>query len=118
VVLIIIGLLVVLAVPKFDSVVNRTKMTEAKLMLGQIYSLEHSYYLEHDRYTDNLDALGFQQEKLITKGGKARYQISVQTLKDTGFVAYAEAVVDYDKDGTMNKWTIDHHENLQQTVPD
>ena len=118
VVLIIVGLLVVLAVPRFDSVVNRTKMTEAKLMLKQVYSLEDAYHMENDRYTTDLAAIGFEQEQLKTDGGNARYRIEVTSATDTSFEATATSVVDFDNDGTSNVWSINHNQDLTQTIPD
>lgn len=118
VVLIIVGLLVVLAVPRFDAVVNRTKMTEAKLMLNQVHSLQQAYYLEHDRYADNLTALGFQQEILTSEGGNARYRVEIAVATDTSYLAKAVSVVDFDRDGTLNEWTINHRQQLQQAVAD
>ena len=42
VVLVIIGVLVLLALPKLLPVVKKAKTTEAKLMLKQLYTLEQS----------------------------------------------------------------------------
>ncbi|MFQ6606906.1 MAG: type IV pilin protein [Fidelibacterota bacterium] len=113
VVLVIIGLLVLLAVPKFTSVVGKTKKTEAKLMLNQVHVLEESYRDEHDRYSQDLEEIGFEQEKLTTEGGKARYKIEIVEADDTSFVATAIAVVDIDRDGVMDKWQIDHQKELK-----
>jgi len=118
VVLIIVGILVVLAVPRFDAVVNRTKMTEAKLMLKQVYSLEDAHHMEHDTYTTDLASLGFQQEKLTTEGGNARYRIAIASATDTSFTATATSVVDFDDDGTFNVWKINHRQELKQATPD
>lgn len=113
VVLVIIGLLVLLAAPKFTSVVGKTKKTEAKLMLNQVHVLEESYRDEHDRYSQDLEEIGFEQEKLTTEGGKARYKIEIVEADDTSFVATAIAVVDIDRDGVMDKWQIDHQKELK-----
>ncbi|MCF6238663.1 MAG: prepilin-type N-terminal cleavage/methylation domain-containing protein [Candidatus Marinimicrobia bacterium] len=69
--LIIIGILVVMAMPKFTSVISRTKNTEAKLMLNQIYMLEEAYWDEHDKYSTDLNAIGYKPDKLVTEDGSA-----------------------------------------------
>ena len=118
VVLIIIGILVMLAVPRFTSLIRRTKMTEARLMLNQVYTLQHAYKSEFDVYSKSLVEIGFDQEKLITEGGEARYKISIESAGDTSFVALAESVVDFDDDGKLNVWQINHHKKMTQVVPD
>ncbi len=118
VVIVIIGVLASLAIPKFLSVITRAKSTEAKLMLKQIYNLQQSYYLEKDVYSQNMTVLGFQVEKLVTEGGPARYKIEIPAASATEFIASATAVVDFDKDGVFNKWSINHEGLLKEEVPD
>src|SRR5713101_7151784 len=77
VVLVIIGVLVLLALPKLLPIVTKAKTTEAKLMLKQVYTLEQSFKFEHDRYSNILNEIGFEQEKLVAQGGQARYKIEV-----------------------------------------
>ena len=114
VVLIIIGILVVMVMPKFGSVISKTKTTEAKLMLNQIYMLEEAYRNENDMYTKSLDAIGYSQDKLVTEGGTARYKIEITEASDTSFLAIATAVVDINRNGIMDKWTIDQGKELHQ----
>ncbi len=111
VVLVIIGILVLLAVPKFTSVIGKTKKTEAKLMLKQVYLLQDSYRDEHDRYSNDLIAIGFEQEKLVTEGGEARYLIEITEATDSTFTATATAVVDINRNGVMDKWQINGEKN-------
>lgn len=118
VVIVIIGILAGLTIPKFRNTTTRAKATEAKLMLKEIYSLEKAYNLENDTWGSTLEAIGFEQERLKTEGGNARYKIEITAVSDTGFVATATAVVDFDKDGTFNVWAIDQNNNLIQTVAD
>ena len=118
VVIVIIGVLAALAIPKFLSVITKAKSTEAKLMLKQIYNLQESFYLEKDVYSKELGVLGFQTEKLVTEGGPARYKIEIPEASATEFIASATAVVDFDKDGVFNKWSINHEGLLKEEVPD
>ncbi len=118
VVIVIIGVLASLAIPKFLSVITKAKTTEAKLMLKQLYNLQESYYLEKDTYGNNLATVGFEQEKLVTDGGQARYKLDIVEASGTQFLAYATAVVDFDKDGVLNKWQINSNGELKENTPD
>src|SRR5437870_7024999 len=89
VVLVIIGVLVLLALPKLLPIVTKAKTTEAKLMLKQVYTLEQSYKFEHDHYSSALAEIGFEQDKLISQGGQARYKIEIASADDKSFLAQA-----------------------------
>lgn len=112
--LIIIGILVAMAMPKFGSVISRTKTTEAKLMLNQIHLLQEAFRDEFDRYSMNFGEIGYAPDKLVTDGGSARYGIEIVSATDTSFIARATAVVDIHKNGIMDVWQIDQHKQLRQ----
>lgn len=116
--LVIIGILALLALPRFFNVTTRAKMAEAKMMLKQVYTLQEAYSYEYDRYATDLEALGFEQARLITEGGTARYLIAIEEAEGGRFVATATAVVDFDKDGTFNVWEVDEQGVIRQRVPD
>lgn len=118
VVIVIIGVLASLAIPKFLSVITKAKTTEAKLMLKQVYNLEKSFYMENDTYTKQLAAMGFEPDQLVTEGGQARYRIEVTEASAGGYLAKAIAVVDFDKDGAFNTWSIDQTGKLKEEIPD
>jgi type IV pilus assembly protein PilE len=118
VVIVVIGVLILLALPKFSSVVTKAKETEAKIILKHLHSLEEAYFFEKDTYTNDLAALGFEQEKMVTEGGNARYKVEITKANTYEYTATATAIVDFDKDGVFNVWTIDQEGNLLQTVPD
>jgi type IV pilus assembly protein PilE len=118
VVIVVIGVLILLALPKFSSVVTKAKETEAKIMLKHLHTLEQAYFYENDIYTADLAGLGFEQEKLVTEGGKARYKVEVTKADAYGFAATATAIVDFDKDGVFNVWAINQEGNPVQQLPD
>jgi type IV pilus assembly protein PilE len=118
VVIIIIGILVLLAMPRFSSVVSKAKETEAKIMLDHIHTLQQAYYFENDTYANDLAALGFEQEQLVTNGGTARYKIEIINANAYEYSITATAVVDFDKDGTFNIWAITQEGRPKQSVPD
>lgn len=118
VVLVIVGILVLLALPRFTSVVSRAKMTEAKVALRQVQALQEAYFYEHDTYAADLEAIGFEAPPPITEGGTARYIISVEDSGPTHFTATATALVDFDRDGVLNVWSVDANGPISQRVAD
>jgi type IV pilus assembly protein PilE len=72
----------------------------------------------YSRYSNNLNEIGFEHEKLATEGGKANYLIEVVESSITGFKARATAVVDFDGDGNFNTWEIDEAKNLIEIKQD
>jgi type IV pilus assembly protein PilE len=118
VVIVIIGILVLLAMPRFTAVITRAKTTEAKTMLKHLHTLEEAYYYENNLYTADLSCLGFEPAVLITDGGEARYQIEIISADVTGYLARATAVIDFDKDGQFNTWEVDQSGKVRQTIPD
>lgn len=57
IVVVIIGILASIAIPKFSSMIGKAKTTEAKQILNQIVTLETSYYYQNSAYWpfDNVD---------------------------------------------------------------
>ncbi len=118
VVLVIIGVLVLLALPRLMPVVTKAKTTEAKLNLKQVYMLEKSYKFEYDKYSTSLVEIGFEQAKLVTDGGNARYKIEIVSAELNSFKATATSIVDFDNDGTYNVWEVTEDGNIKETTPD
>ncbi|MBI1937428.1 MAG: type II secretion system protein [Ignavibacteriales bacterium] len=116
--LVIIGVLVLLALPRLMPVVTKAKVVEAKMNLKQIYMLEKSYKFEYDRYSSNVAEIGYEQEKLVTEGGTARYKIEIEQAEVNSFKAVATAVVDFDNDGTFNVWEVSEDGIIKETIPD
>ncbi|MBK7980270.1 MAG: prepilin-type N-terminal cleavage/methylation domain-containing protein [Ignavibacteriae bacterium] len=118
VVLVIIGVLVLLALPRLMPVVNKAKATEAKLSLKQVYMLEKAYKFEYDKYSNDLSQIGFEQEKLITENGTARYIVEIKNAEIGSFLATATSVVDFDGDGGYNVWEVKEDGIIMETTPD
>ncbi len=120
IVLVIIGILVLLALPNLMPLISKAKYTEAKLQLEHLYTLEKTYFFEHSKYSTNLSDIGFIQEELNSEStnGKANYQIEIVEASPTTFRATAKAVVDFDGDGTYNVWEIDQDNNLKELIQD
>ena len=120
VVLVIVGILVLLALPNLMPLITKAKSTEAKIQLEHVYTLEKNIFYERSKYSADLLTIGFQQEPLVTdsENGKANYRIEVVEASPTTFLAKATAVADFDGDGVFNVWEIDHNKNLKEIVQD
>jgi type IV pilus assembly protein PilE len=118
IVLVIVGVLVLLALPKLMPIVTKAKTTEAKLQLKQLQTLEQAYKFEHDRFSTTLGEIGFEQEKLIPQGGQARYKIEIVSADENSFIATATSVVDFNNNGVYNVWIVDQAGAIREKVPD
>lgn len=120
VVLVIIGIIILIALPNLLPLITKAKATEAKLQLEHIHTLEKNYFYENSRYTTDLTELGFIQEKLSTEGkdGRANYRIEVTTANNNTFSAKATAVVDFNGNEKFNVWEINQDKTLHEVTPD
>lgn len=118
VVLVIIGILVLLAVPTFMPLIADTRATEAKLQLTHLHTLQTRHHQMYARYSDDLDALRFEQVKLIEDGGTAHYRIEIIEASAGAFIARAKSETDFDNDGVYNVWEIDQDKKLVEVTQD
>jgi len=120
VVLVIIGILVLMALPVLMPLISRTRSLEAKQGLKHIYTLEKTYFYEFSKYSEDLLKIGFEQEQLVTEGesGKSNYRFEITSSDSKGFTARATAVVDFDGDGQFNVWEINQNSDLLEVIKD
>ncbi|MBD3333746.1 prepilin-type N-terminal cleavage/methylation domain-containing protein, partial [candidate division GN15 bacterium] len=91
IVVVIIGILAALAIPRFMQATLKSKQSEAKTVLKQIYTLERAHrqetgdYLEGgaDASSNTLTAMGFDYPT------NSKYDYTVVADADSGFVATA-----------------------------
>jgi type IV pilus assembly protein PilE len=114
----IIAILYMLVMPSQAGVVAQAKSLEAKSNLNQIYALQKNYFFMHSKYSMSLTDINFEQNRLVTENGQSNYRIEILEATNTGFVAQAESVTDFDADGVFNVWTIDQDKTLTETVKD
>lgn len=96
VVVILIGILAALAIPKFGKSTDKAMESEAKIALRQVQELQKVYYLEHKSFSLNLEAIDFEQELTVGEDpskGTARYKIRIEAADSQDFTALAEPVV-------------------------
>ncbi len=114
----IIAILYMLVMPSQSGVVAQAKSIEAKSNLNKVYALEKNQFFMYSKYSTSLTDINFEQNRLVTEGGQSNYRIQIIEASNSGFVAQAESVTDFDADGTFNIWTIDQDKNLTETVKD
>ena len=118
VVLVIIGILVIIALPNLMPLISKAKAMEAQQQLGFLHSLQQNHFYTYSRYSESLDEIGFEQSPLVTDGGNANYLIEIVEATEDSFIARAVSVVDFDKDGIYNEWEINEEKCLRETVKD
>jgi len=119
IVVVIIGILAALAIPRFMTAATKTKQAEAKTILKQIYVNQRTFRQEKDYYVDyagsDQSAGGTFPEIWVEIMGTARYTYSI-TADSNSFTATASGNID--DDATVDTWQIDQNGNLQCTTND
>jgi type IV pilus assembly protein PilE len=118
VVIVIIGILVLIALPNLMPLISRAKSVEAQQQLIFLHSLEKTYFYTYSKYSSSLEEIGFEQQKLSTEGGTANYIIEIVEAGDNSYRAIATSVVDFDQDGVYSVWEIDQNKKLSETTKD
>lgn len=117
-VLALIGILLSMAVPKLMPLIGRTKSLEAQMQLKHVLNLQKNYFYINSKYSNSLEDIGFEQSKLVTQDGKANYKIEIVEANNRSFIAKALAVTDFDQDGQLNVWQINHEEEIKEVIKD
>jgi len=118
VVLIIIGILVLLALPKLMPLISKAKSTEAQLQLEHVHTLQKSHFYMYSKYSTDFEEIGFEHVALVSEGGSANYKIEILEATNNTFKATATAITDFDGDGVFNVWEIDQEKKLKETIKD
>ena len=122
-VIVILGILATLAVPRYNRFIAKSRQTEAKTNLGHIAMLQDAYKLEYEEYS-NLDPIGDGTCGSPTENNKLGFRPSAcEKLRykygsNTTFVATGEANDDiYPGCGLDDKWQIDEDRDLKVGDP-
>lgn len=118
VVLIIVGILVLLALPKLMPLISKAKSTEAQLQLEHLHTLQKSHFYMHSKYSVDFDELGFEHATLVSEGGNGNYKIEILEATNNSFKATATSVTDFDGDGIYNVWEINESKQLKEIIKD
>lgn len=125
IVVVIIGILAALAIPRFMRATTKSKQSEAKQILKQIYTMQRTFRQENNAYAlngisadvpangaadaDNFDIIG------VEIGATAAYAYAM-VADATSFTCTATA--NLDDDAAVDAWTIDESGNLTCTYDD
>jgi prepilin-type N-terminal cleavage/methylation domain-containing protein len=118
----IVGILTALAIPRFMTASTKSKQSEAKLVLKQIYVNERTYLQQGGQYyipagaasADNPTAFAMIWIEIMDN---ARYTYQI-TSADPNTVFLATATGNIDDDDAEDVWTIDQNGHLQNTTDD
>ena len=123
IVVVIIGILAALAIPRFMVATAKSKQSEAKQLLKQIYTMERAFFQESQTavYGDIGATVAATVGGLFPQIGvevmvNNRYGYVIAANGPTGFLATATGNVD--DDATMDVWVIDETGFLDNTVND
>jgi len=123
IVVVIIGILAALAIPRFMASTTRSKQSEAKEILKQIYTMERAYRQEYDTYWGNGIAADAANPTNFSRIGvevmpTARYTYSIVCDATTFTITGTVANPGLDDDAAPDTWTIDQNGNLVCTSDD
>jgi len=122
IVVVIIGILAALAIPRFMAATTKSKQSECKGILKQIYTMENTYRQANSEYwgagvsadkdnPDNFATIGVQIMP------SAKYVYEIVTADATDLLVRATATT-LDDDATEDIWEIDDLGNLVCTSDD
>lgn len=118
VVLVIIGILLLLALPNLMPLISKTKSLEAQTQLKHIANLEKQYFFMHSKYSPDFMTIDFEAPVTVQENGNANYSYEIIEASNNGFTARATAITDFDGDGVFNVWEIDQHDMPREIVKD
>ena len=118
IVLVIIGILLLLALPNLMPLISKTKSLEAQTQLKFIYNSQTTYRYMYSKYTFDLSEIDFEAPKTVQENGTSNYTYDILAATNNSFKAKATAITDFDGDGIFNVWEIDENGNPKELVKD
>ena len=121
IVVVIIGILAALAIPRFMRATTKSKQSEARQVLKQIYSMERAYRQEYNAYWGNgINASAAAPTGFSRIGvdimGTARYTYAMVAAANTFTCTATSGILD--DDAALDVWTIDESGDLVVTTDD
>ncbi len=124
IVVVIIGILAALAIPRFMRATTKSKQSEAKTILKQIFVMQDAYRQEKDRYWITANAASAASQNAFSQIGveimlSARYTYTL-TSTDGGVTNYTATATSgiLDDDAAVDTWTINQQGVLTCTAND
>ena len=118
VVLVIIGILLLIALPNLMPLISKAKSTEAQIQLKALHSSLTTHRYMYSKYTMDINELDFESPKTVNENGQSYYTYDIISASNNSFKARATAITDFDGDGIFNVWEIDENGAPKQIVKD
>ena len=118
VVLVIIGILLLLALPSLMPLISKTKSLEAQTQLKHLSNLQRTHFFMYSKYSNDFNTIDFEAPKTVVQDGNANYSYQIVEATNNSFKATATAVTDFDGDGIFNVWEIDQNQVPKEIVKD
>ena len=121
IVVVIIGILAALAIPRFMRATTKSKQSEARQILKQVYSMQRAYRQEYNTYWGNATTASAAAPAGFARIGvdvmaNARYTYTMVAAANTFTCTATSGVLD--DDAAVDTWTIDETGDLQVTSDD
>ena len=124
IVVVIIGILAALAIPRFMQATTRSKQSEAKQLLKQVYTMQRTFR----QGNENIPAIYGDAGVTVAPGGGLFPEIGVEVMVTalyqydmtiaTAVAFTCTATANLDDDAAIDTWTIDQNGNLINTIND
>lgn len=118
IVLAIIGILLLIAMPKLMPLISKAKAIEAQAQLKQIHNMQILYSYSYSKFSGDFNEIDFEAPKTVKEGGTSNYEYAIISASGEGFKARATAITDFDRDGIFNVWEIDENGAPKQIIKD
>ncbi|MCK0115034.1 MULTISPECIES: prepilin-type N-terminal cleavage/methylation domain-containing protein [Gelidibacter] len=118
IVLVIIGILLLLALPNLMPLISKAKSIEAQTQLKYIYNSQTTYRYMYSKYSNDLNELDFVPPKTVKENGSGNYVYEILNASNASFKIRATAITDFDGDGIFNVWEIDESGNPKEIIKD
>ena len=118
IVVVIIGILAALAVPRFMRATTKSKQSEAKQILKQVYTMERTYRQENNTYLACAAAGDFNTIGVEIPATAVYAYVVAAGAGGIATSFTATATANLDDDATVDTWTIDETGSLQNTTND
>jgi type IV pilus assembly protein PilA len=123
IVVVILGILAAMAIPRFFQATTKAKQSEARTILKQVYTMQLGYRNQYDTYWGaGISAFASGASTSFAPIGvdietSSRYTYTMTVANATAFTCTATCS-NLDDDATLDVWQIDNFGDLQSTTDD
>lgn len=97
----IIAVLAVVAIPNYIAYQNRSRQSEARVLLSGVYASEVTFFAEHSRYAGSFDEISFRPAS-----EPKYYKNWYLNISGNRFHFTATCSADLDHDGHLDYWMV------------